>query len=158
MTEQIRDYQEEDKINKFALDREWEEQGDKYIYWSTMAAKAVKNLEDCNLRRKIMKAELYKEHRENFVQDGTKFSEAMLDAEVHADPKYKAVSLEQIQLQEEATIMTDIKWNFQQRQGRIEHLQQLRLAGYYADPGGGKEVQQELTGAMKGRLRRGQGD
>jgi hypothetical protein len=150
-----RDYDQDDKINKFSLDQEWLEQGDKYIYWSIRAAKATRALEDCTLRRKILMAELYKEHRQNFLMDEVKFTDKMLDAEVHADPRYKEISQEQIDLQEEAQIMTDIKWNFQQRQARISELQQLFLSGYYSTPDSGKEVQKELSKGLKGRLTRG---
>lgn len=149
-------YEEDDKINKFALDQEWLEQGDKYIYWSKRAAQANRDLETIDLRRKILMATLYKEMRENYVQDAVKPTDKMIDADVHSDPRYKEISEEQIAAQEEASIMTDVKWNFQQRQARIASLQELHLKGYYAATGeGGKEVQKELTAGLKGKLRRG---
>jgi hypothetical protein len=151
MTE--RNYEQEDRIDKFNLDQEWLEQGDKYIYWSKRSAQANAALENCILRRKILKAELYNEHRQNFTMDNAKFSEAMIDAAVHADPRYKTISQEEIDLREAAMIMTDVKWNFQQRQARISELQLLMQSGYYSTPQfGGKEIQENLREGLKGKL------
>lgn len=152
-----RNYEKEDKIDKFALDQEWLEQGDKYLYWARQAAAATKALENCTLRRKVLMAELYKEMRENYVQDNVKPTDKMIEADVHSDPRYLAISKEEIGLIEESSIMTDIKWNFQQRQARIEALQKLMLAGYYSTPQfGGKEVQEALREGIKGKLPQGE--
>jgi hypothetical protein len=161
--DQKRSYSDEDRINKFQLDAEWEQQGDRYLYWSRQAAIAAKALADCDMRRKVLMAQLYKEHRQNFEMDNIKATDKMIDAEVHADARYKEITIEQINLQEAAQIMTDVKWNFQARQERIVEMQKLFLAGYYAAPSdGGKEVKKQLTEALQGTLPRrrrgGEGD
>jgi hypothetical protein len=129
-----RNFASELKINKLNLDQEWEEQGERAIYWAKRAARAQKELDTINMKRKIMKARLYKKYRSELEATRDKTTDIMIESCIRADPEYQKLTEELIDAKETASILDSAKWEFVSRKVALEHLQEGITIGLFADP------------------------
>jgi hypothetical protein len=132
--EEERDFYEDIKINKFALDKDWETHQEKSYYWAKQAAAAKKEVETKNLQRKVRKAALYKKHRILLEATKDKVSEAMIEANVRTDPEYQKISEELIDAQEYYDILDAAKWEFVNRKMALEKIQEGLINGLFGGP------------------------
>jgi len=110
------------QINENDLDGEWLRQAGLYDYWCEQWAIALKEKDEIWLEKKILKATLFKEARINLTENGKTPSDNRCDVEVHADPRYKDVSLRLINLEEKVNKLDGRKWAFEQKKKSLEQL------------------------------------
>jgi len=151
-------YRQDIEINEFDLLDEWERQPGLYIKWAERAAKAEKIGLSLGKQRKIKQSELYKKYRKQFVDNSEKFTDMMLDAHVRSDQEYKDITNEWINAEEEAQILADVKWAFQQRKSSLEQIQDGIKSGLFSAPQEKKEkkleAQKGLRESLKNKRRR----
>jgi len=133
MTED-RDYFSELKINKYALDQEWENQAERAMYWARQSAIAFREYQEIEMDRKIIKAKLYKKYRLQLENEVAKVTDVMIDAHVRTDPEYRKATEKLIAAKEISTIMEDVRWNFVTRKTALENIQQGIVAGLFSHP------------------------
>ena len=127
------EYLQDIKINKYDLDTEFENQPSRYIKWSTKYANAVRNRDDLEQKRKVIKAELDTEYRQEFDRLKVKITEPVIDSAIRQDERHKEISDQLIIAEEAVNIMEAVKWGFEQRKESLKWLAQLTLAGYYSE-------------------------
>jgi hypothetical protein len=140
-----RNYFDELKINKNSLDREWDEQAEKSMYWGKQAAIAQKEFDKIEMRRKIKKAELYKKHRKILMRTELRVTDVMIEAEVRTDPEYEQITDEWINAKERASIMNSAQWEFISRKFSMEKIQEGIIKGLFADPRSAGQIEKEET-------------
>jgi hypothetical protein len=117
-------------VNENDLDGEWLRQSGLYSYWSRMWARELKLKDKIWLRKKILKAQLYKKHRLLLIVEGKAPSDSRVDNEVHADPEYEKVSIELIDAEERVNALDSIKWAMEQKKKSLEQLCNTRDREY----------------------------
>ena len=84
-----RDYYEEIKINKFNLEQEWIEQGERAVYWAGQFIIAQREYNECDMSRKIMKATLGKKYRQELRDRLEKPTDKVVEELIRTDPDYR---------------------------------------------------------------------
>jgi len=118
-------------INENDLDGEVLRQAALYNQWVGLAATASKQQKQIYLRRKILKAKLYKEAKEKFEQVGRKPTGADLESEVRTNPEYARVSQELIDAEEKYDIIDGGKWSMVEKGKSLERLCVDRDRGFF---------------------------
>lgn len=155
-----KEYIDDIKINKYALDKEFEEQPSLYMKWSEKHATAVRVRDDLEQKRKVVRAELDTEYRQEYDRQKIKITEGLIDSAIRQDERHQKISNELIEAEEEVNIMESVKWAFEQRKKSLEWLAQLMIGGYYSLPKQpeemkeqkierGRETQRELRSSIR---------
>jgi len=136
-------YKDDLEIDKLDLDGEWTRQSLLFMKWAEETTKAQKKKDLLYQKRDLVKAEIDKEKRNNFIQKGEKFTEAIIDAEIKRDDRYQKSQLEYISAVEEASIFESAKWAMEHKKKALEMLTSLWIAGYYSEPNIPKEAKEQ---------------
>ena len=129
-----RDYFSELKINKHRLDEEWENQSEKSMYWAKQAATAQSEFDKTNMERKILKARLGKQYRQEIENAGKKPTDKMIEEMIRTNPEYREATFQLIKDKEYLEIMDSAKWEFVSRKVSLEKIQQGIISGLFSDP------------------------
>lgn len=60
-------------------------------YWNERYAIAYRNVQQVKIKMEELEALIYLQYREELTESGVKYTEALLDAKVKADPRYVAI-------------------------------------------------------------------
>lgn len=123
-------YEDDLKINKNKLDREWIKQPQFYMQYAEQLAIADQEKQRAKEKLEIAKAETDQDIRGNSV---TKMTEAMVQAEIILQPKYQRTLSEYQKKCYEYNIISAAVKAFEQRKSALENLVRLYLSGYFSD-------------------------
>ena len=115
-------YEGDLQTNPNDLDREWLELAGTYEHWSTKLAEAIEDRDTAWLRKKVMKAKIFKEVKDRGATAGKVPSDSTADAEVHADPRYEAVSLALIAAEKKVNVLEGVKWGMEKKKRTLEYF------------------------------------
>jgi len=123
-------------INEMDLDGEWLRQPGLYEMWARLSARAQKERARIHLKRKIMKARLYKEAKVKLSslpgsKEGKEPTGAAIEAEVRTSKEYEEVSLELIDAEEKASLMDAGKWSMIEKGKALDQLCEDRDKGFF---------------------------
>jgi len=154
------DYKQDIKINRFALEKEVEEQPTKYLFYSEEQAEAKRKrdrkkdkldqiLANEEMRiRWLTKVELVEEFGIDKLTE-TSIKAAVTGSQVVIDAKkeYSEASHRQMLTEGHARA-------FEQRKSALDNLVRLWIAGYYSDPTGTKTRNDDIEKQSKRNLNR----
>lgn len=146
------------EVNASDLDGEWLRQAMLYNKWAGFAASAVTIRSQIDLKRKIMKARLYKEAKERFEAAGKKPTGSDLEAEVRTNKEYHDLTQELIDAEERVSLMDAGKWSMIEKSKSLDRLCADRDRGFFmpsgcvgkADPSRASQQQESLKEVDKG--------
>jgi hypothetical protein len=111
------------EVNRNDLDGEWIRQAGVYANYVDQCADALKKKNEAWLDKKVLKAQLFKEHRAALTAlDGKPPSDTRVDNEVHADPRYEAVSRTLIDAEAEYERLDGLKWAMEHKKKALDHF------------------------------------
>mgnify|MGYP006921282759 CR=1 FL=1 len=122
-------------INENDLDGEWLRLPALYSHWARQAATALKNQNVIDLKRKIMKAKLYKEAKEKAEKLGKKPTVADLEADLRTSKEYEEISMQLINAQEFTDLMEAGKWSTIEKSKSLDQLCKDREKGFFMPTG-----------------------
>lgn len=131
------DYQEDLKIDKYALDTECLDQSRRFAQWSENLANALTERDRADQKIKIIEAQVEQDIRirpQNYIGTDGKLTEAGVRSLVLLNEEVRLAREEHIDAVHKVNIMTTAKQAFEQRRSMIENLVKLYLSGYWADP------------------------
>ncbi|KKM25022.1 hypothetical protein LCGC14_1599160 [marine sediment metagenome] len=128
-------YKEDLQMDKHSLDSEWERQALLYMKWAEEYADAVLVRDRIKERVELIKAELYTEIVQGFIDlDEKKPTETAINNMILSEKKYKEVMNKYLESKRDAENLAGAKEGMQHKKKAIESLTHLWLGGYYADP------------------------
>jgi len=124
------------EVNEHDLDGEWLRQAMLYNKWADRAAVAAKNQAKLHLKRKILKASLYKEAKIKLAalpgsKEGKEPTGAAIEAEIRTSKEYESLSLELIDAEEYTSLMDSGKWSMVEKSKALDRLCVDRDKGFY---------------------------
>ena len=128
------DYHELLKINRHNLDHEWEANPGLYMRYAEKAAIALREKNEIDAERKIMKARLGRKYRLQLESERAKVTDPMIVEMIRTDPEYKRLTEDLIAAIERWKIMDAAMWSFQQRKESLEHIQDGIQRGLFSMP------------------------
>jgi hypothetical protein len=123
------------EVNAFDLDGEWLRQAMLYNKWAALAASALKYKSQIDLRRKVMKARLYKEAKERFEAVGKKPTGSDLEAEIRTNIEYTELTHQLIDAEEQVNLMDAGKWAMVEKSKALDRLCSDRDRGFFMPSG-----------------------
>jgi hypothetical protein len=118
-------------IDRNNLDDEWIKNPGFYSYYAEQVAEATKLKDEIWLEKRILKATLYKKYRQEITdRDGKAPSDTRVDADVHADPSYKDVSLRLIEAEYQVNLLDGFKWATISKEKSLDHLSRNESKGH----------------------------
>jgi len=127
-------YKEDLEIDKYALDHEWEKQSQLYMKWSERYAEAVKERDVLQQKKKVLRAELDQKFRQKFIDEGSKFTENMIDSEIRRSAEFQKIQEELIEANKNVNVLDSAKWAMDSKKKALESMTSLWLGGYYSEP------------------------
>jgi len=127
-------------VNERDLDGEWLRQSVLYNKWAGLAATALKKQAQLHLKRKILKAELYKSAKIKLSnmpgsKEGKEPTGAAIEAEIRTNPEYKNVSEQLIDAEEQTALMEAGKWSMVEKSKALDRLCVDRDKGFFMATG-----------------------
>jgi len=144
-------------INKHSLDAECVSQPSYYFRYAEAAQQAKHRVGELEDRLKLIIAEQNIAIRNDFITQGTKFTESVIDAELTKDTKCMEARALLRHAQKEAATLAVAVSAFDHRRSSLDNLVKLYNSGYWAQPSGSRETgndrtQQEIRrGLSKGK-------
>lgn len=126
--DELREYLEIDKHN---LDREIQRQPSLFFKVSDAYVSAAARRDFLKEEVSRTQSRLYAKHRRRFEKEGTKATEAQVNASVQSDEAYKEAVDKHILAREKADAFQALKESFHQRSYMLRDLVALHIAGYY---------------------------
>jgi|ADurb_H2B_03_Slu_FD_contig_31_952612_length_5191_multi_7_in_0_out_0_6 hypothetical protein len=127
-------YREDLGINRFALDKEWEEQPEKFINWYEKEIEAQFQRDKLKEQLDLTKAELDGEIRETAASNSVKITEAMVSSEILKSERFKKINNDYLESVKNAKILGAAREAFEHRKKALEKLTDLFIAGYWSTP------------------------
>ncbi len=128
-------YKEDRKVDKHALDDENVVQASLYGKWSDAQADAELESDTLKERVDLVKAELYIEIVQSYVDEGEKKpTETMIDNMILGKEKYKKAVSEYFKAKYNAKVLKGAVKSMSHKKSSLENLTHLWLGGYYAEP------------------------
>lgn len=123
-------------INERDLDGELLRQAVLYNKWAGLTASALKKQAQLHLKRKILKAELYKEAKIKLAnmpgsKEGKEPTGAAIEAEVRMNPEYRNISEQLIDAEEQTALMEAGKWSMVEKSKSLDRLCNDRDRGFF---------------------------
>jgi hypothetical protein len=116
------EFEQDAIVDQNDLDGEWIRQSGLYGHFASLYADELKKKDIIWLRKKVMKARLYNEYRTELTVNDKSPTDTRVDAAVHADPEYEAVSMELIKAEWRVNKCDAAKWSFEHKKKSLEHL------------------------------------
>lgn len=135
LTKNNTDFSEITKIDKYALDYEWENQPSLYQYWADKAATAEIDERRAREERDLVRGSIDIEIRSNPKKFGMdKISETAISNRILLEKEFQEAQTNYINKKEQTTKLTALVWALEQRKKALEQLTQLFLASYFSRP------------------------
>lgn len=132
-------------IDRNNLDDEWIKNPGFYSYYAEQVAEATKLKDEIWLEKRILKATLYKKYRQEITdRDGKAPSDTRVDADVHADPSYKDVSLRLIEAEYQVNLLDGFKWATISKEKSLDHLSRNESKGHVMKDGFSENYQEVI--------------
>ena len=125
-------YEEEMKIDRWALDEALENQVAIYYKVSMEYADAVSMRDQKKEELAILNAELQLAYRRAYENDGVKYTVDVINSEVIGDDSYKQVNDEYLSSKHAVEQLSATKGAFEQRSYMLKEMCNLFTAGYWA--------------------------
>ena len=148
-------YHEDLKIDNHSLDREWEKQALLYMEWSEKYAQAVLERDRAKERMELVRAELYEEIVNSYLNAGQKKpTETAIANEILSRSEYKKVNSNYAESVKNMNILAGAKEAMAHKKKALESMTQLWLGGYYAEPKIPSEAKEKVFERDKKRMRK----
>jgi hypothetical protein len=128
-TEEL-NYEDDIRIDKHRLDREFVTHPKKHMKYARLAAQATAALTRAEENVKIIRSEIITE----LLAKGTKPTGQVIEATYRTDERHKEAKDEWIEAQETASILNEAVIAFRHRKNSLENLAQLHVSGYFSSP------------------------
>lgn len=140
-------FEEDIKIDKYALDTEWEHQAEIYKRYSDAWANAYAEMELAKEARDLKEADLDAYIRTNAeaIYPGARMTEAAIKNWVRSHEEYLAYSRDYIEAVRTMNILAGAKTAFEHRKRALESLVQLHGQQYFAKPTIPHRVEEAVT-------------
>jgi len=138
-------FEEDLSIDKYKLDGECITHSQLYYHYSEMAANAknqVGILAD-NLKLKMSEASI--EIRNDFIKKETKFTEAVIAAEVEKDEAVKEAKEELREAELDLSRLQAGVAAFEHRKSQLDNLVKLYCSGYFSVPNGSGKTKESIN-------------
>ena len=124
------------RIDKYALDKEWLEQPQRYQIYSEFEARAEKEQDEARRNLDLVRAELDSDIRQNPSEYSLKEkpTEAAISNVILSQEKYKDAQQRYIDAKYNLNVLTGNTKSFEHRKSALENLVKLSLSGYYSRP------------------------
>jgi hypothetical protein len=123
-------YEDDIRIDKHRLDREFVTHPKKHMKYASLAAQASAALARAEENVKIVRSEIITE----LLAKGTKPTGQVIEATYRTDERHKEAKDEWIRAQETAQLLNEAVIAFRHRKNSLENLAQLHISGYYSSP------------------------
>jgi len=136
----VLDVENDLRINKFKLDLECVSHSSHYFRYAEAAQQAKVRVSELEDKLKLVTAEQNINIRNEFINNGVKFTESVIDAELTKDEKVKAMRERVREAQREAGTLAVAVSAFEHRKSELDNLVRLYIAGYWSQPAGNRET------------------
>ena len=128
-------YEDDVRIDKYALDIEAELQPQRYKKWSDKVAEATLKRDQCASRLELIEARLSKKARRELENElGKRPTEDMVKTEIRLDGERQKVVAELHQLEYEINIYKGARTAMDHKKSAIDVLTRLHIASYFSKP------------------------
>lgn len=124
-------YESDLKIDKHALDFEWERQAQLYMKWAEEYANAMLVRDRAKENVDLVRAELYQQIVSSADKKPT---ETAINGEIIENEKYKFENNVYLESKRDAEILAGAKEAMQHKKKALESMTHLWLGSYYAEP------------------------
>ena len=131
------DFERDLSINKFKLDMECVSHASMYFRYAEAAQQAKARVGELEDKLKLITAEQNIAIRNDFIKQGTKFTESVIDAELTKDERVRKAREQLRNAQTEAATMSVAVSAFDHRKGQLDNLTRLYCSGYWSSVVGG---------------------
>ena len=129
------EYDDDTKVDKYALDEEAELQPARYKKWSDKVAEATLKRDQCASRLELIEARLSKKARRQLENElGKRPTEDMVKTEIRLDEERQKVVEELHQLEYEINIYKGARTAMDHKKSAIDVLTRLHIASYFSKP------------------------
>ena len=136
-------YKDDIKINRFALDTEWEQHPSKFLEWAEKSVEAQFEKDKTKDQLDLVRAQIDLEIR-NGLGEGKKATESAISNLVILDPRYQEASKKYREAVNDAKILDVAKDAFEHKKKALEKMTDLWISGYWSDPKVNKEVKDSI--------------
>jgi len=143
-------------INKFKLDMECVSHASMYFRYAEAAQQAKARVGEFEDKLKLVIAKRNIDIRNDFINQGTKFTESVIDASLTMDEDVKAAREQLRNAQAEAATMSVAVSAFDHRKSQLDNLTRLYCSGYWSNVVGGND-QAVGNDRAQGEIRRSLG-
>lgn len=151
------DFNKEMKIDKFHLDKELEEQAQRYTDWAIRASEAEDEEEKCKREYELIRSDYEEKIRKNpelFDLGKLKLTESLIKQKAEKQVKVKRHYDRWIKARRTTKILGKIEKGFAQRKGLLEVRANRDLRMYYGDPKLGRENDNNARRLIRNDLKR----
>lgn len=147
-----RDYEEDLKIDKNALEIEWEKQADIYFYWAKKEAEALEERDRANQRLNIVQAEMDAKIRSNPFAYGLseKTTETAIKNTLVNSKEYLTAENDVIEKNKIVRVMSAAVKSLDHKKTGLSKLSELWLGGYWSTMGGAPKEMKETINNKRG--------
>ena len=136
----VLDIEKDLSVNKHRLDLECVSHSSLYFKYAEAAQQIKVRVNELEDKLKLVIAEQNINIRNEFIKDGVKFTESVIDAEIQKDEKVKAMRERVREAQREAGTLGAAVSAFEHRKNELDNLVRLYTAGYWSQPAGDRET------------------
>lgn len=123
------------KVDKYALDCEWENHPLKYFEWAETHAKAILDRDNLKQKMDMLEAKLDKQLRVSLEKEfDKKPTEAAIKARICLDSEYSELQAELTKMNYNINILSAVKTAMDSKKKALEYLTQLHLSSYFSKP------------------------
>jgi hypothetical protein len=147
-----RNYEDDLRIDKNALELEWEKQASIYFYWAQKEAEALEARDRANQRLNVVQAEMDSAIRSDPSKYGLgdKVTETAIKNLVTNSKEYRAAETDVIEKNKTARILGAAVVAFDHKKRGLTKLSDLWLGSYWSNSGGAPKEMRENTAQRKG--------
>lgn len=128
-------FDEDKKIDKYALDEESANQPTLYEKWARKVAEAILKRDQCASRLELIEARLSKKARKQLENElGKRPTEDMVKTEIRLDEERQKVVEELHQLEYEINIYKGARTAMDHKKSALNDLTKLHLGSYFSKP------------------------
>lgn len=139
-------------IDPLALDQEWLEQPNSYVFHASKLADAKKRLDEAKNNLEVVKAELYRSiAADPGLYELAKTTEAAINATIPIQPAYQQAKKEEIEAKHDVQIYEGAVQGLEHRKKALEKLVELHHSGYHSEPRAKRQENKEEVDQLKQR-------
>lgn len=148
------DFQKDLSINKYKLDEECLSHSARFAYYAEACAVAKSNVSKAGDNLKLVTAEANLRIRKTYIDNGQKFTEAVITSELEID-KQVVKARDELREAEEVYGRLQVAVNaMDARRSELDNLVKLYVAGYFStvDAGNRKSVNEQTSNDIRKNL------